>query len=71
MPGLSNPIAIGWRYDFVIEVFELLLSIKGRIDFLQLARYGAHAEQRYRGQFEKEFDFLAFNMELILEHAGD
>lgn len=34
-----------WRYDFILEVFGLLLSIKGRINFLQLARYGKYGKQ--------------------------
>ena len=36
-----------WREDFLIETFILFLSIHGRINFLQLARYGKHKEQRY------------------------
>ncbi len=36
--------------------------------FLQLGRYGKHTEQGYRGQYEKPFDFLSFNRELILEY---
>lgn len=59
-----------WRKDFLIETFILFLSIRGRINFLQLARYGLHKEQRYRQQFEKPFDFLAFNKELTLSHGG-
>ncbi len=40
------------------------MSIRGRINFLQLARYGKYKEQRYRQQFEKLFDFLSFNKEV-------
>ena len=59
-----------WRKDFLIETFILFLSIRGRINFMQLARYGNHKEQRYRQQFEKPFDFLAFNKELTLSHGS-
>lgn len=59
-----------WQYDFLLELFGLLLSIKGRINFLQLERYGNHCEQHYRYQFEKAFDFLSFNSELITEYAS-
>ena len=55
---------------FLIETFTLLLSIKGRINFLQLERYGKYTEQRYRQQFEKPFTFLDFNKELIAEHGS-
>lgn len=59
-----------WQYYFILDVLGLFLSIKGRINFLQLGRYGLRNEQRYRGQFEKRFDFLGFNKELILEHGS-
>jgi hypothetical protein len=54
-----------WRYDFMVDVFGLILSIKGRINFLQLDRYGNHGEQHYRNQFERPFDFMSFNKALI------
>jgi len=59
-----------WRRDFLIETFILFLSIRGRINFLQLARYGKYKEQRYRQQFEKSFDFLNFNKELTLSQGS-
>jgi hypothetical protein len=49
-----------WRKDFILETFILFLSIRSRINFLQLVRYGKHKEQRYRQQFKKPFDFLTF-----------
>jgi hypothetical protein len=58
------------RKDFLSEVFHLFLSIKGRVNFLQLGRYGNFKEQRYRQQFEKSFAFLDFNTELALSHGG-
>lgn len=58
------------RKDFVCEVLILFLSIKGRINFLQLSRFGKFKEQRYRQQFEKPFAFLDFNKELVLSHGG-
>jgi hypothetical protein len=56
--------------DFFIEIMFLFLSIKGRFNFLQFGRYGKFGEQRYRQQFEKQFDFLKFNREITLTHAG-
>ena len=58
------------RKDFFCEVMFLFLSIKGRINFLQFGRYGLSGEQRYRQQFEKPFDFLAFNKELVLSNGS-
>ena len=65
MPNIN-----GWRKDFITEALILFLCIKGRINFLQLGRYGKHKEQRYRQQFEKPFDFLTFNKELTLSHGS-
>jgi hypothetical protein len=59
-----------WRQTFLLETFTLFLSIKGRINFLQLERYGKYTEQRYRQQFEMTFDFLSFNKELVTEHGS-
>ncbi|MDP2059169.1 MAG: transposase [Flavobacterium sp.] len=58
------------RKAFLCEVFILFLSVKGRINFLQLSRFGDFKEQRYRQQFEKPFPFLEFNKELALSHGG-
>ena len=54
----------------MIDVLGLFLSIKGRINFLQLGRFSFHNEQRYRAHFMKQFDFLRFNRELVLEHGS-
>lgn len=59
-----------WRRSFLIETLILFMSIRGRINFLQLARYGKHKEQRYRQQFEKPFDFLSFNKEFTLSQGS-
>lgn len=53
------------RKDFIISVLWHILSIKGRINFLQLGRFSPLCEQTYRNQFEKEFDFYSFNKQLI------
>ncbi len=58
------------RKYFFCEVVILLLSIKGRVNFLQLGRFGNFKEQRYRQQFEKPFPFLDFNKELTLSHGS-
>jgi hypothetical protein len=56
--------------DFFIEIMLLFISIPGRMNFLQFGRYGKFGEQRYRQQFEKQFDFLSFNKEITLSHGS-
>ena len=58
------------RRAFLTETLVLFMSIRGRINFLQLARYGKYKEQRYRQQFERPFDFLSFNKELALSQGS-
>ncbi|MBP8966569.1 MAG: transposase [Paludibacteraceae bacterium] len=59
-----------WRKDFIKDVLWLILSIHGKINFLQLSRYGKFGEQHYRRQFEKDFDFLGFNTSLVKKYCG-
>ncbi|QZE15417.1 transposase [Halosquirtibacter laminarini] len=56
------------RRNFIIETFCLFLSIIGKINFLQLARYGTKNELTYRKQFAKSFDFMEFNRHLLEEN---
>ena len=60
MPGINE-----WRRRFMVDVFMLFLSIRGRVNFLQLGRYGHYNECTYRAGFEREFDFLSFNKHLV------
>jgi hypothetical protein len=40
------------------------------MNFMQFGRYGKYGEQRYRQQFEKQFDFLNFNKEITMTHGS-
>lgn len=69
--GLNKIVGLNkCRKDFFVRTVNLFLSIKGRINFLQLERFGEIDEQSFRNQFEKSFDFLKFNKELVLEHGS-
>ena len=59
------------RKKIISNVLWLFLSIKGRINFLQMERFGTDCEQTFRNQFEEKFDFLAFNNHLIEGVVGD
>lgn len=58
------------RTHFLWHVISLFLSIKGKLNFLQLERFGKFGEQTFRNQFEEKFDFLEFNKILVKEHCG-
>ncbi|HZK93080.1 MAG TPA: hypothetical protein VFC67_02650 [Prolixibacteraceae bacterium] len=58
------------RKDFIVSVLWHILSIKGKINFLQFGRFSSLGEQTFRNQFEKKFDFFAFNKQLINQVAS-
>jgi hypothetical protein len=58
------------RKDFIVSVLWHILSIKGKINFLQFGRFSSLGEQTYRNQFEKKFDFFAFNKQIINQVAS-
>ena len=60
-----------WHENFMLEVLLLYLIIPGRINFLQLGRYGHFREQRYRQQFGHKFDWLSFNAALAESRLGN
>ena len=62
--GLSKPTK-----KFIIRILILFLSLRGRYNFSQMARYGDYCEKTYRLQFDKGFDFLKFNKTLIEIHC--
>ena len=72
--GLLNKSSVKinkWREKFMLEVLLLYLIIPGRINFLQLGRYGRFGEQRYREQFSHKFDWLSFNANLAESQFGN
>jgi hypothetical protein len=58
------------RKHFIAYTLWLFACIKGRINFLQLERFGKFCEQFFRIGFQKEFNFLAFNTALLKEHLS-
>jgi Transposase DDE domain len=64
---LSKMSGIGkWQRIFFAHLLCLFMQIKGRINFMQMGRYGWYNESTYRVNFSKSFDFQGFNRELIL-----
>lgn len=57
-----------WQQDFLVEMFELIFSIQGRINFENLARYSCLNECTFRRNFSKFFEWLDFNLQLM--HLG-
>lgn len=54
-----------WQLDFFIEIFNLIYSIQGRLTFQNLCRYSELNESTFRRNFQKFFDWLYFNLQII------
>lgn len=58
-----------WQQDFLLEMFELIFSIQGRVNYTNLARFSKYNESTFRRNFKKFFDWLNFNLQ-IMQLAG-
>ena len=54
-----------WQKDFLLELFVLIFSMQGRINFENLARYSRFNESTFRRNFSKFFEWLDFNLQLM------
>lgn len=59
-----------WQHKFMIQLFPLWLSLRGRYNFTNLSRWGEFGEDTYRQNFNREFDWLSFNSVLVQETLG-
>lgn len=54
--------AIGkWQRKFLLHLFVLWMSMRGRYNFANLSRQGGFLAYTYRKHFDEPFDFLKFN----------
>jgi hypothetical protein len=59
------------RKNFIFTVLFCFSVVKGKINFLQLARFSGKCEQYFRINFENRFDFLRFNLSMIKERCKE
>jgi hypothetical protein len=58
-----------WQRQFIVHLIPLFMSIKGRINFRQMSRYGCLSATTYRNNLGKSFDFGKFNGEHIKQQG--
>jgi hypothetical protein len=46
-------------------LFATILIACGKVNFTNLSRYSSLSEKTYRRKFEKPFDFMKFNAQII------
>ena len=56
-----------WQRKFILHLFVLWLSIRGRHNYINLARYGIYGEDTYRNNSARTFPFLVFNQHLVTQ----
>ncbi len=55
---------------FIVHMVYLYLSMRGKLNYLMMWRYGWYNELTYRRHFNKGFDFKALNKYLIDTYCG-
>src|SRR5690554_1711037 len=65
MADIYNSTLGAWQRRLLLELFEVLFAMRGRVNFTNLARYSRLHEQTFRRHFEKAFPWVAFNLVLI------
>jgi DDE superfamily endonuclease len=60
LPGLAKP-----RRKFVAALIGTMLALRGRVNYRNLARYGAYCEHSYARQFAQPFPWLAYHAQVL------
>jgi len=54
-----------WQRQFLAELLQVLLRMRGRVNFTNMARYSAFSEQTFRRHFQKAFRWVALNLTIL------
>ena len=54
-----------WQKRFLFTLMTTVFAIQGRLTFTNLARFSPLHEHTFRRQFEKFFDWIAFNLAIL------
>ena len=54
-----------------IQLMTLYMVLSRKINFTQMGRYSDSSEQRFRQLFEREFDWMQFNLFLMRQQFGE
>lgn len=69
---LQKMSSIGsWQFTFISNLFSLLLSIRGRYNFCNMARWSSSVESTFRDNYAKPFAWLEFNRLLVEQYLSD
>lgn len=60
LPGLAKP-----RRKFIAALLATILALRGRVNYRNLARYGAYSGRTYARHFERPFPWLEYHAKTI------
>ena len=60
-----------WQFKFMSNLFSLLLAMRGRYNFTNMARWSSAAESTFRDNYAKTFAWLEFNRLLVEQYLSD
>lgn len=60
-----------WQFKFMSNLFSLLLAMRGRYNFCNMARWSSSVESTFRENYAKSFAWLEFNRLLVEQYLSD
>jgi hypothetical protein len=64
LPKLAKP-----RRNFMVALIATILAVRGRVNYRNLARYGAYCEQTYARHFAQPFPWLSYHAQGIRDYV--
>ena len=65
MAAIHNFRLGAWQRQFLTELFQVVIRMRGRVNFTNMARYSAFREQTFRRHFRKAFRWVALNLTIL------
>lgn len=59
------------KQKFIRHILILYMGLRGKYNFINMARYGLYSEKTYRNQMNIHFDWAGFNKNLIQTSCSD
>lgn len=54
-----------WQRSFLGELFHVVIAMRGRVNFTNMARYSTLGEQTFRRHFQRAFAWVRFNLVIV------
>ena len=65
MTTLHNVSLGAWQRRFLMVLFQVVIRMRGRVNFANMARYSDYCEQTFHRHFRKAFWWVALNLTIL------